>query len=131
MSVPFPGCLYGARVPRLEAADDASWLDAVGIVPQTEEISGDDYVRELRIPTGVAEELHITWDVTDDSVRIRHRRADKVLVDLFREQATRLRIEKAEDTTALVLEYGSTDGAGRTRIQVSPEVVIEDNFLRA
>ncbi|MDR7252424.1 hypothetical protein J2X46_001400 [Nocardioides sp. BE266] len=117
-------------MPRLEAADDASWLDAFGFVPQTEEISGDAYVREIRVSTGVAEELHITWDVADDSVRVRHRGNERILVDLFREQATRLTIERDEHGTALVLEYGGPDGAGRARIQVSPEVVIEDNFLR-
>ena len=86
-------CLYGARVPGLEVADDMTWFDAFGVVPQTEEITDDEYVRELRIPTGAAEELHITWDVTDDSVRVRHRRADGIAVDLYREAATLLGIE--------------------------------------
>ncbi|WP_146246141.1 hypothetical protein [Actinoplanes xinjiangensis] len=76
-------------MPGLKVADDAAWRDAFGVVPQTEGVSGDEYVRELRIPTDAAEELHITWDVTDDSVRVRHRRADSVVVDLYREQATR------------------------------------------
>jgi len=123
-------CLYGARMPGLEVADDAAWLDAFGVVPQTEEVSGDEYVRELRIPTDVAEELHITWDATDDSVRVRHRRADGVVVDLYREQATLLRAERNGTITALVMEYGTSDAVGRVRVQVTPEVVIEDKFLR-
>ncbi|MEU4562738.1 hypothetical protein AB0F72_30540 [Actinoplanes sp. NPDC023936] len=113
-------CLYGARVPGLEVADDAAWLDAFGVVPQTEEVSGDEYVRELRISTDVAEELHITWDVTDDSVRVRHRRADRVVVDLYREHATLLRTERNGTITALVMEYGTSDTVGLVRVQVTP-----------
>ncbi|WP_212988150.1 hypothetical protein [Actinoplanes auranticolor] len=117
-------------MPGLEVADDAAWLDAFGVVPQTEEVSGDEYVRELRIPTGEAEELHMTWDVTDDSVRVRHRRAGSVIVDLYREQAILLRVERNGTITAVVMEYGTSDAVGRVRIQVTPEVVIEDKYLR-
>jgi len=124
-------CLYGARVPGLEVVDDAAWLDVFGVLPQTEEVSGDEYVRELRIPTDVAEELHVTWDVTDDSVRVRHRRAGGgVAVDLYREQATLLRAERNGTITALVVEYGTSDAVGRVRVQVTPEVLIEEKFLR-
>ncbi|MFC4069983.1 hypothetical protein [Actinoplanes subglobosus] len=117
-------------MPGLKVADDATWLEVFGVVPQTEEVSGDEYVRELRISTDVAEELHITWDVTDDSVRVRHRKAAGVVVDLYREQATLLRAESKGTTTALVMEYGTSDAAGCVRVQVTPEVVIEDKFLR-
>jgi hypothetical protein len=123
-------CLYGARVPGLKVADDAEWLDAFGVVPQTEVSSGNEYVRELRILTGVAEELHITWDVTDDSVRVRHRRAEAVVVDLYREQATLLKAGRNGTIAAVVMEYGSSDAAGRVCVQVTPEVAIEDKFLR-
>jgi hypothetical protein len=125
-----PVYLYGARVPGLEVADDTAWLDAFGVEPQTEEVSDDEYVRELRIPTDAAEELHITWDVTDGSVRVRHRRADSIVVDLYREQATLLGVERSGRITALVMEYGTADAVGRARIQVTPELVIEDKFLR-
>lgn len=123
-------CLYGARVPGLEVTDDATWLNAFGVVPQTEEASGDEYVRELRIPMDDAAELHITWDVTDGSVRVRHRRAEAVVVDLYREQATLLSAERNGTIAALVVEYGTSDAVGRVRVQVTPEVVIEDKFLR-
>ncbi len=123
--------LYGARVPRLDVSEDELWLDAFGVAPQTEEVSGDELVRQLLIPIDVAEEIHVTWDVTDDSVRVRHRRADRLLVDLHREQATLLRVEKSAATTALIMEYRASDAEGRARIQVSPEVVIRDTFLRA
>ncbi|MCA2217665.1 hypothetical protein [Jidongwangia harbinensis] len=52
------------------------------------------------------------------------------MVDLYREQATLLRAESKGTTTALVLEYGTSDAVGRVRVQVTHEVVIEDKFLR-
>jgi hypothetical protein len=122
--------LYGTRVPTLEVAEDAAWLDVFGVLLRTEEISGDGYVRELLIPAGVAEELHVTWDVTDNSVRVRHRRVASIVVDLYREGAALLAVERNGSVTALVMEYRLADAVGRTRIQVTPEVVIEDKFLR-
>jgi hypothetical protein len=122
-------CLYGARVPGFDVADDAAWLDTFGVVPATEEDSGDEYVRELRIPTDMAE-LHITWDVIDGSVRVRMRRAGNVVVDLYREQVARLGVDRNGKSTALVMEYRAADAVGRARIQVTPHVVIEDTFLR-
>jgi hypothetical protein len=121
--------LYGARVPELEVAEDTAWLDAFGVVPHTEEISGDEYVRELRVPIDAADELHVTWDVTDDSVRVRYRRADSIVADLYREGATFLGVERNGSITALIMEYRTTDAVGCTRIQVTPVVVVEDKFL--
>ena len=114
----------------LEVAEDASWLDALGVIPQTEEVSGDEYVRELRIPLAEAEELLVSWDVTDGSVRVRHQRAGDVVVDLYRERATLLSIERVGESTALVVEYRAANAVGRARIEVTPAVMIEDKFLR-
>jgi hypothetical protein len=38
--------------------------------------------------------------------------------------------ERKGTITALVMEYGTSDAVGRVRVQVTPEVVIEDKFLR-
>lgn len=121
---------YGARMPRLEVADDNAWLDAFGLKPRTEEVTGDEFVKELRIPAGATEELHLTWDVTDDSVRVRLRKAGRVVVDLYREQTTLLGVERDGSVTTVIIEYRTTDTAGRAHIQVTPEIAIEDKVLR-
>jgi hypothetical protein len=117
-------------VPILEVSDDATWFHAFGVEPQTEGISGDEFVRELRIPTTGAEALHISWDEADRSVRVRWLRATKTLVELFREQVTALRVETTGADSVLIMEYGSPDVMGHVVIQVGPEVTFKDTFMR-
>ncbi|MFC7759615.1 hypothetical protein ACFQY4_17575 [Catellatospora bangladeshensis] len=114
----------------LAVAPDDVWLSLLGVAPQTEEISGDEYVRELRVPISKAEELHLTWDETDQSVRIRLTSGPNVIADLFREQSTRLAAEANGPRRFVVLEYRAEGCTGSTRIQVQPTFSITDTFLR-
>lgn len=118
-------------MPKLEVADDQAWLACLGVPPDTEEISGDEYVRELTVPVTDAEEVQITWDVTDDSVGIRHRRDGRVVSDLFREMATLLTVTGTGSVGEVLIEYGSNGWSGRARVQVLPAVLIEDRLLRS
>jgi hypothetical protein len=118
-------------VPKLEVVSDEAWLHCLGVSPRTEEISGDEYVRELRIPVTDAEQVQITWDLTDDSVRVRHHRDGRVVFDLFRELATLLTVVRKEVGAELIIEYGSNGWSGRARIQVLPAVFVEDTLLRS
>ena len=118
-------------MPGLEVADDESWLASLGVSPQTEGATGDDYVRELSIPVGDAEEVHVTWDMTDSSVRVRHHRGDVIVSDLFRELATLLTVVSRGPVKEVIIEYGIAGVAGRSRIQVAPSVLILDAVLRA
>lgn len=116
---------------RLEVADDQAWVAALGVMPQTEDVSGDEYVRELVVPVSDSEDVRITWDVTDDSVRVRHWRNGSVVCDLFRETATRLTVVGTGSAGEVIVEYGSSGWSGRTRVKVLPEVRIEDGVLRS
>ncbi|NYI47029.1 hypothetical protein BJ993_004109 [Nocardioides aromaticivorans] len=118
-------------MPNLQVTDEQAWLAALGVMPQVEESSGDDFVQELIVPIADSEELRITWDLTDDSVRIRHQRGGSIVSDLFREMATLLTVLRQDAVREVVVEYGSTGWAGRTRVQVLPEVRIHDEVLRS
>ncbi|MBB2943514.1 hypothetical protein FB565_003227 [Actinoplanes lutulentus] len=118
-------------MPKLEIASDEAWLDCLGVSPKAEDISGDEYVRELRIPVTDAEQVQITWDVTEDSVRVCHHRDGRIVFDLFREMATLLTVAKTGLGAELIIESGSNGWSGRARIQVSPAVSIEDTLLRS
>ncbi|MGK5682694.1 hypothetical protein [Actinoplanes sp. URMC 104] len=118
-------------MPNLEVAADEAWLACLGVAPGTEDVSGDEYVRELRVPVAEGEEVQITWDVTDDSVRVRHRRGGRVVADLFREMATLLTVAATGSGAEIVLEYGSLGWSGRARIEVLPAVRVEDTVLRS
>lgn len=116
----------------LQVADDEAWWTALGVTPSAETVSGDEFVREVIYPvTGSSETVHVTWDVTDNSVRVRHRRGDVVVADLHRETATLLTVAGDGESAEILLEYGSGGHSGRTRVRVTPDVLIEDTFLRS
>lgn len=106
------------------------WLSAFGVLPQIEEASGNELVRDVRVPVSVTEELHVTWDTAGQSVRVRYKRALDIIVDVYREQATLLTIEDHEIGPAVALEYYAEGCRGRTRVQVQPTFALQDTFLR-
>jgi hypothetical protein len=118
-------------VAQLDVAEDQAWLAALGVLPHAEKVSGDEFVRELIVPVSDTEEVRVTWDVTDSSVRVRHQRNGTIVCDLFREMATRLTVVGTGSKGEVIVEYGSTEWSGRARIQVLPDVVIEDSVLRS
>lgn len=116
----------------LQVAEDEAWWTALGVTPAAEAISGDEFVREVIYPVAErGETLHVTWDVTDASVRVRHQRGDIVIADLHREMATLLTVTGHGESAEILLEYGSAGHKGRTRVRVTPEVLIEDTFLQS
>ena len=118
-------------MPNLAVADEQAWLAALGVLPQPEESSANDFVQELVVPVSDSEEVRITWDVIDDSVRVRHHRGGTIVCDLFREMATVLTVSSQGATREVIVEYGLTGCRGRTRVQVIPEVKIEDAVFRS
>lgn len=52
------------------------------------------------------------------------------MTDLHREMATLLTVGGIGDSAEIVLEYGSAGHSGRTRVRLTPEVLVEDTFLR-
>ena len=110
-------------------AEDDVWLVTFGAVPQTEETSGDEFVRELRIPLSATEELHLTWDVIHQSVRFRYVRAAEVVVHLYREGATLLTVGDHETGPIVVLEYQADGCRGRAHVQTRPNFAVKDTLL--
>ena len=105
---------------------------ALGVRPAAAAVAGDEFVREVVYTvTGSSETVLVTWDVTDNSVRVRHRRGDVVVTDVHREMATLLTVAGVGATAEILLEYGSAGHLGRTRVRVTPDVLIEDTFLRS
>ena len=97
----------------------------------TEAVSGDEHVRKVVVPVSSNEAVDVAWDVTDRSVQVRHRRGGVSVTVLHREMATLLTVAGARETAEILVEYGSTEHQGRVRVRVTPEVLIEDTFLRS
>jgi hypothetical protein len=118
-------------VTSLRVADDETWWTALGVVPAAEARSGDELVRELIYPVTDSGAVHVTWDVTDSSVRVRHRRAEATVTDLFREMATLVTVAGTAAMAEILIEYGSPAYSGRLRVRVFPEVHVEDTLVRS
>lgn len=119
-----------ARGEFVVATDDV-WDASLGVLPQAEEVSGDDFVREIRFPISTSEELHLTWDSTDASVRIRYLREHALIVDIYCEHATLLTTEQVDKERFVVVEHGSGEVTGRCRVRIVPAFALEDTSLRA
>jgi hypothetical protein len=85
----------GREQPVVEPSDD-EWLRAFGVVPTDEEVTGDDLVREVKIPIVDDGLLHLTSDVADGSVRVRWYIGDVRVVDVFRQSVSSIKIESPE-----------------------------------
>lgn len=112
-------------------AGDATWRSTLGVEPGEEEISADDFVKEIRYPVGDSDEVVLTWDVTDDSVRVRYLRGDTLVVDLYREGATLLTAAMDQGVRVVVIECDRSGLIGRTRVSLEPVVAVTDSLLFA
>ncbi|MGV9299238.1 hypothetical protein [Amycolatopsis sp. NPDC003676] len=111
-------------------AEDEAWFSVFDVLPQAEEATGDDFVREVRIPVSETEELHLSWDAMHRSVRFRYRRAADVVVDVYREHATLLTIEIRDTGPVVVAEYRADGCRGRTSVRLRPTFALADVFLQ-
>ncbi|GAA1018821.1 MULTISPECIES: hypothetical protein [Amycolatopsis] len=111
-------------------AEDEVWFSVFDVLPRTEEATGDDFVREVRIPVSETEELHLSWDATHRSVRFRHRRESDIVVDVYREHATLLTIEVRDTGPVVVAEYHANGFRGRTAVRFRPTFALTDVLLQ-
>jgi hypothetical protein len=111
-------------------ADDEAWLSVFGIAPQAEEASGEKWVREVRIPISATEELHVSWDVVERSVRVRWEQASRLIVDVYREQTTRLTVDDHNNEPLVLVEYHAGGCSGRTVVRTRPNFTMKDTFLQ-
>jgi hypothetical protein len=93
----------------LVVAQDDRWLSAFGVEPRAEQVTGDDFVRELRFAVDSTDEVILTWDAINSSVRVRLVRADNTVVDLYRDYATRLVPEVDGSARTVLIEYEAGD----------------------
>jgi hypothetical protein len=103
---------------------------AIGVIPQFQTPNSDDIVRQCTIPVTDGEGILVSWDEVDCRVRLRHVRRGDVITDIFR-AAVLLSVNGRAPDGEVVVEYGVSRLSGRARLQVLPEVRLEDSLLRA
>lgn len=125
-----PGLTKVRRMEPLVVAQDHRWLAAFGAEPRAEQATGDEFVGELRFTVDSTDEVILTWDTTNSSVRVRLVRATNTVVDVYREYATLLIPQVDGSARAVLIEYKAGDWIGRARIDVEPSFALRDSLLR-
>ena len=109
----------------MDVAADDHWLAWLGVAPAR--VDANSTVEALHVPVG-ADELLVTWDEGEGSVRFRWPAA-RPIVDVTREGVTLLTAHVKGDRAAVVAEYRASDFHGRTSVGVSPTFSLLDHFL--
>lgn len=92
------------------------------------EPAGDEpTVRAVRIPTAAGESITLSFDIPGRSVRFRWYRGSALLLDLFREGATRLVLDPGG--TGVTVHAETDELAGDLHVQFTPEMSVHDALL--
>lgn len=107
------------------APSDEEVLEATGKWPDTDE----DGARVLTWREGDGESLVLSYDVLARSVRVRWSRGGEVLLDVFRESATRLSFTSGPSATQASVDFHMGACAGVLEVQVVPHFFVRDRLL--
>ncbi|WP_435187557.1 hypothetical protein [Streptomyces sp. bgisy126] len=108
------------REPFLPTPEPRDFAEALGVEPV--EVEGE--AQELDLTEVVGEPLRFSFHVVERSIRLRWGH-----VDLYREGATRLRIVESPGRTGLYVDFETGPMTGTLRIEVFPEVTVDDVLL--
>lgn len=106
--------------------DPDDFLVAFGVTP---EFHVDDDAYYLELPSG-SFRLRLSYSVPGRSVRYELSDRGRVLVEVFREGATLLRLGGV-DEPAVIVDYETADTTGTLTIGLSPEIAISEEILLA
>ena len=106
---------------------DDEFLDTFGIEPV---VDGDEpTIRIVSLDADSGEDVHLSYNVTGRSVRLRWSKGGQVLGDVFREGATHLTVDSTKSEISISVEFETEGLAGGLRIQLTPFFLFEDKLL--
>jgi len=107
---------------------DEEILDALGQAP--EQAGAEPTTRTVRLDNGAGDEVELTYDILGRSVRCRWHRGPVLMLDLFREAATRMTVSSGRGAAGVTVAFETDSLAGTLDIQVYPSVRVADALLR-
>jgi hypothetical protein len=102
-------------------------LDALGVEP--EESVEDPMVRIIPVLSSTGDTLVISFDVAGRSVRCQWLRGSVLILDLFREAATRLTVDSGNGNAWIRVCFETDSLAGELEVQVHPEIRVNDRLV--
>jgi hypothetical protein len=108
-----------------EVPEYHEFLDILGITPDTIDEHG---AGRLTFQTDT-ETLAVTFDPLGRSFHCRWSRHSAVVVEIFREGATRLRLRTAGNENYIAVDFETDSEQGYIELQVSPVFTLRDQLL--
>ncbi|TJZ50101.1 hypothetical protein FCH28_22530 [Streptomyces piniterrae] len=109
-----------------EATDIDRFVEEFGATA-TSDADEDVCVVDFNDATG--EDLTFSYSPTGASVRVQLRDAQETVLDIFREGATRLRIESNQEHSSVLIDFNDGVTSGMLTIQIFPRIRITDKML--
>ncbi|GAA3665023.1 hypothetical protein C8D88_10971 [Lentzea atacamensis] len=101
----------------MQVPSDDEFVDAFGVAPEAED---EPWIKVVRI-----EDVLVSFDEHAASVRVRWFQGDEPVVDLYREDANRLRVWSGDGESHVAVDFG--DGEMRVRIHPSVRITSRHN----
>lgn len=109
------------------APSDDEISAALGIEPESSE--AEVATRTVKIGDEADDLLILSYDVPGRSIRLQWKRSRRLLLDVFREGATLMRIHSNAASIAISIDFRTGQMSGRLDIQMQPEIVIRERDL--
>lgn len=106
---------------------DLEILEVMGAEPEQE--ADEPTTRVVDVEAGTGERVVLSYDIPGESVRCRWRRGSEVVLDVFREGATLLRVESRDGADYFVVDFETDSLAGQLIVRVHPDVYVKDALL--
>jgi hypothetical protein len=107
--------------------EDTELLEAFGVASEADD--AEDSTRVLHITGESDEEIVLSYNIPGRSINLRYSRAGVNIVEIFREGATRFSVGNKDHRTSILLTFESGSLTGEIRVQVWPNIHIEDRLL--
>ncbi|OKI00209.1 hypothetical protein A6A06_23930 [Streptomyces sp. CB02923] len=111
----------------LEVPDSNRFAEEFGVTPEGR---ADDDVQSVNFLEVTGQDLTLSYSSLERSVRLRLRQGQEELIDIYREDATLMRIDTSKGSTGITVAFSMGEVDGELRIQVFPSIKIYDQLLR-
>jgi hypothetical protein len=113
----------------LHVPDESEFLEFLGATATPG--GAEEIVRSCPITVDAQNDLTFSYDITGGSVRCRWHRQGVLVLGLFCEGATQLRLQRNDGATSIVVRFELESLTGQLAIQVHPAILVRDELLFA
>lgn len=110
------------------APDEVDLFDALGDTATIID-SGDPDVRSFAITVDDKNELTFSYSLPGRSIRVLWHYGGDLILDIFREGATRLEIQRDSHSSFVIVEFSVDSIGGQLEIQIKPRIAFKDQML--